>query len=97
LVRDKIPEIIEKDGEKPIIHIAGDDEYEEALKNKLHEETTEFLENISLKEAGDMMEVMRAILALRGIDASKLEEERQKRLEERGGFEKRIILERTEK
>jgi len=32
LVRDKIPEIIKKDGRVPITHIASDEEFEKKLK-----------------------------------------------------------------
>jgi predicted house-cleaning noncanonical NTP pyrophosphatase (MazG superfamily) len=96
LVRDNIPEIISRDGEKPIIHIAKKQEYEEALARKLQEEVAEFLEDPSVNEVADVLEVMRAICALKGIDLSNLEDVRQKKAEQRGGFTKRIILDRTE-
>ena len=38
LVRDKIPEIIESNGEKPITRILDDVEYNEELIKKLNEE-----------------------------------------------------------
>ena len=38
LVRDKIPEIIESNGEKPITRILNDVEYNEELIKKLNEE-----------------------------------------------------------
>lgn len=38
LVRDKIPEIISDNGEKPIVRILNDTEYKEALEKKLYEE-----------------------------------------------------------
>jgi len=96
LVRDLIPEIIKKDGKNPVIHIATENEFEEALARKLQEEVAEFLADPSKNEAADVLEVMRAICALKGIDLSKLEEVRQKKAEERGGFNERIILDRTE-
>ena len=97
LVRDNIPEIIEKDGEKPITHIAEDEEYEKALMEKLQEEVNEFLTEPSKKEMADVLEVLYAIAKLKGFDLDEVEKVRQERTEKRGGFEKKIILERTEK
>jgi len=43
-----------------------------------------------------VLEVIQAICALKGVDIGNLEEIRQKKFEERGGFKDRIILDRTE-
>ena len=42
LVRDRIPEIIEKDGHTPFTHTATDTEYWKKLLEKLQEELNEF-------------------------------------------------------
>lgn len=83
LVRDNIPEIIKNKGETPITRIAEERECDEALTHKLQEEIGEFLE------------VLYAICTLKGVDLKKLEEVRQKKAEERGGFGQRIILDRA--
>jgi predicted house-cleaning noncanonical NTP pyrophosphatase (MazG superfamily) len=94
LIRDRIPEIVEKKGEKIITHIAGEQEYQEALESKLYEEVDEFLKDPSIGEAADVLEVLYTICALKGIDLEMLEEVRKKKLKERGGFEERIMLDK---
>lgn len=96
LVRDNIPEIIKKDGREPITRIAKGKEYEEALRDKLYEEVLEFLEEPSIEEVADILEVLHAICILKGVDLELLEEVRKKKTIERGGFEKGIILDRIE-
>ncbi|MFA6105455.1 MAG: nucleoside triphosphate pyrophosphohydrolase [Patescibacteria group bacterium] len=95
LVRDKIPDIIKSKGETPVTHIADEKEYAEALAKKLHEETDEFNTKPSVEEAADIMEVLMAVAKLNNIDLSGLEEVRKKKATDRGGFEKRIILDET--
>lgn len=49
LVRDKIPEIIEAQGNKYDIRIADKEEHYELLEAKLQEEVKEFLEGKNLE------------------------------------------------
>lgn len=97
LVRDKIPEIIEQDGEKPIIRTVETEEYEKALVQKLYEEIKEFEKNPTEEEIADILEVLYAICDFKGFKRDEVEKLRIEKAKKRGGFKKRIILERTEK
>ena len=79
LVRDKIPEIIEKSGEKAIIKILEDNEYRSSLFEKAKEELWEVETAESIDETkaelADLLEVVRALSEYNG-----------------GGFSERIFL-----
>lgn len=96
LVRDKVPEVIIKNGEKPFTHIAGEKEYWEKLKEKLLEETNEFLENDDKKELIDILEVIDEICEFKKINKNELKILQQQKANERGKFKKRIILDEVE-
>lgn len=66
LVRDKIPEIIEKSGKKAITRTLTQEEYLMELDRKLNEECAEYQADKSLEELADMLEVMYAIAEARG-------------------------------
>lgn len=96
LVRDKIPEIIENNGEIPIIRKLSDVEYKEELEKKLYEEYEEVLDsNCSnrIEELADMVEVINYLAILEGESLNKVIEVAKEKKKERGGFDKRIYLE----
>lgn len=95
LVRDKIPEIIEAAGKTCTTHTLNDEEYIKALETKLNEEVAEYQEDKNLEEMADVLEVLQAICVARGYTLEQLEEMRAKKAEERGGFEKKVFLERV--
>lgn len=100
LVRDRIPDIIREKGQTPYTHTAIGSELERALWEKLDEEVTE-LQGAStpdgrLSELADVIEVIYALSRFYEIDMHDMEAYRLKKLEERGGFEKGIILDKTE-
>jgi predicted house-cleaning noncanonical NTP pyrophosphatase (MazG superfamily) len=93
LVRDKIPTIIRKSGKKFSMHVATEQEYEEALWNKLDEEVAEFKKDVCEEEAGDVLEVVDAIVQFYGYSLYDMETAKQIKADTRGRFEDRIILE----
>jgi predicted house-cleaning noncanonical NTP pyrophosphatase (MazG superfamily) len=96
LVRDKIPEIIQASGEKPITRILNEKEYITELIKKLKEEVDEFEEKPSIEELADIKEVTIAIREAMGIHAGELEDVRRKKADKKGRFKNHIFLERVE-
>ena len=96
LVRDKVIGNIENDGVRCKFHVAGDREYWDKLRVKLHEEVREFLDAPSIGELADIQSVINAIAKLKFGGIEELEKVRRKKVEKRGGFEKRLILEETD-
>ncbi|HRH22488.1 MAG TPA: nucleoside triphosphate pyrophosphohydrolase [Candidatus Paceibacterota bacterium] len=90
LVRDNIPEILDKKGVSYEKRIASLDEYKTELIKKLGEEVAEFSEAGDPEELADVMEVVEALKTL--AEYSAVESLRQEKREKRGGFDKRIIL-----
>ncbi len=95
LVRDKIPEYIKSKGGTPITHIADDKEYWQKLKEKLQEEINEFAEAETIEEMADILEVVDAICDYKKFNKDELEKTKNKKAQERGKFEDKIILEES--
>ena len=96
LVRDRIPEIIEGAGKRCTTRILDHEAYIAALDKKLAEELAEYHADGSMEELADLLEVMMAAAAARGHDFAEVEEIRQRKARERGGFRQRIWLENVE-
>lgn len=92
LVRDRIPEIIEATGATCSYEVLAEDKYIEMLDAKLEEELAEYQESKSLEELADLLEVMVAVVDARGYSWGELTSVREKKREDRGGFEKRLLL-----
>ena len=80
-------------GKNPITHSASDEEYWEKLKEKLQEEVNEFLGDSSKEELADILEVINAICYFKGISMDEIESAMQKKAEQKGIFNDKIILE----
>jgi len=91
LVRDRIPEIIRATGAVPRMRVATREEFAGLLQEKLTEEVGEFLDSGSPEELADVLEVLFALAAQMGISRAQLEEIRQAKAADRGGFGQRLV------
>lgn len=96
LVRDSIPDIIQRDGKTCRTRILDEQEYRMALEAKFVEEWDEYRKagNASgrLEELADVLEVMLGLLEVDGGTPEQLERQRQAKAAERGAFRRRVLL-----
>lgn len=92
LVRDKIPEIIARQGKTPQVRILEHAEYTSYLERKLDEEVREYHKDQNLEELADILEVVYALTENLGHSKEELMEAYQKKHDDRGGFRDRILL-----
>lgn len=96
LVRDLIPQVIEKSGSKYTTRILKPSEHLAEIKNKLFEEVKEFAETNNrqdaLEELADILELIHAALPIHEATYEELENIRFAKKEKRGGFEEGIYL-----
>ena len=99
LVRDKIPQILKEKNINCFTYKLNKKKYIKTLKTKLQEEVDEFLEASNKKhqqeELADIIEVIHALANSIEISLNEIEITRQEKFEKRGGFEKKIFLEKT--
>ena len=95
LVRDKIPEIILKQNIGIRFRILEDEEYAIALESKLDEEVQEFKESHNLEELVDILTVVYAIAKDMGVSVDDLHNQMNKKIEQRGNFNRRIYLDKV--
>lgn len=95
LVRDRIPEIIHRNGRECEVFKMSEAEYRQAVLDKLIEEAQEVAAAAPqelVTELADLYEVIDAIMTVYGIEQSNVLAEQKQRRTERGGFNKRIRL-----
>jgi len=93
LVRDRIPANINSmEGRNCNYKILNDDEYLEELDKKLFEEAHEFIEEHSIEELADLMEVIFAIMKDRNISIEDIESARKIKNNKKGSFNDKIYL-----
>lgn len=96
LVRDRIPEIITKDGNTADIIILSEEAFNQAIKEKLVEEAIEVLnaqtrDDIA-SELADLQEVMDTIKQIYNINTLEVNTIQAVKALQRGKFEKKLFL-----
>lgn len=96
LIRDQIPEIIEKTGKKYSTRILDDTEYIKELKKKSFEELEEYVNTSNhedaIEELADVLEIIHALAEYHGASIEKVEEVRKQKAAKRGGFKEKVFL-----
>ncbi len=93
LVRDKIPEIMAKDGKQAKTRTADIEEWKKRLRDKLVEEATEYKHEPRPEELADILEVLNCLIEAEGLSLKEIETIRREKIEKKGSFNKRIIAE----
>ena len=103
LIRDHIPEIINRNGKKYSVRKLSQDEFSRALAAKLIEEGKEVAEAISgndrieiIKELADLSEVFETLIDVLDIKIDEIREIQLQRKNTRGGFSERLWLDWVE-
>lgn len=92
LVRDKIPQIIEAQGQCCSVRKLSEEEYLKMVDAKLDEELAEYHKDQNLEELADLLEVIYAAAEARGYTRAQLEKVRSEKETNRGAFRKRLFL-----
>ena len=92
LVRDRIPEIIKKNGTLCEFTTMEQTEYRSRLCDKMREELDEFSLEPSLEEAADVYEVFLSMLKEWGHSLDDVIQEAAWKRKERGGFTGKVLL-----
>ena len=88
LVRDHIPSFCKN----PETRILNDEDYTAALKHKLNEEVGEYLQDNTIEELADIMEVIEALAENQGSSLREVMEFKQRKQSKNGAFRDRIFL-----
>ncbi|MGB4984213.1 MAG: nucleoside triphosphate pyrophosphohydrolase [Erysipelotrichaceae bacterium] len=99
LVRDNIPDIILKDNHQPVTRILNNDDYKKELEKKLLEEYNEVLNTTTseerIEELADMYEILTYLAQLENKTINDVIEVANNKKNKRGGFDKKIFLEKV--
>ena len=94
LVRDCIPQIIDDTGSTcTVSYVNNGKEHVRWLKAKMLEEIEEFIDEPTYNEAADMVEVVKALCYLNGLEWDAVLSSALKKEETNGGFYSGVVLE----
>lgn len=100
LVRDKMPEMMGSQNVREFKYIMNDVEFNEKLKEKLLEESTEVKlaknKEELVEELADVMEVINSLCKVNNITLEQVEKSRIEKHAKRGGFDNKIFLSHIE-
>ena len=92
LIRDKIPELIERENKQAKIEKVKGKKLIELLNKKLDEELEEYKESGNIEELADLVEVIYELVENQGITIKNFEDIRKFKAEEKGSFKEGILL-----
>ena len=92
LVRDRIPEIIRSRGAQPSVRTASEDELDQLMRTKIVEEAEELLSSGETEEIVDLLEVIDALIQLRSLSSTELDQLREEKNRARGSFKRGYVL-----
>ena len=87
LVRDKVPEQIERSGKSCTVEVVDDDQYRALLDRKLDEEMDSYQAHRSADDLASLLELIHAAADARGWKWEELEQLRLKKRAQKGGYE----------
>jgi predicted house-cleaning noncanonical NTP pyrophosphatase (MazG superfamily) len=96
LVRDRIPEVITRNGKTCSTRILDNEEYKEELKKKSFEELEEYVkaqtDEEAMEELADILEILHALAKVHGSTMRDVDDIRKSKVEKRGGFRDKVFL-----
>lgn len=95
LVRDYIPDIIQEKGGTPVFRTLEDGEYIHCLRAKLREEVEEYLEEPTLDELTDILEVLEELSHMAGWTDGEIRHAKEEKAQTTGLFRERVFLEKV--
>lgn len=96
LVRDKMPELIRESGRTFTSRLLENEEYFQALIDKVIEEMDDYRQSGNEEELADVYEALDCLMRYKNYEPLHMDYLKLMRREARGSFEKRILLEDVE-